>query len=104
MCCIYHSEVKDKEKVLQDFKDNKFKIMIAVKALDEGMNIPDLDFAIITSSSKQERQRIQRIGRLLRYKENKVATIYNLYCEGTKEEEWLRESLQSFDKNRIFWR
>lgn len=103
-CCIYHSEIKDKEKVLEDFKTNKFKIIIAVKSLDEGLNIPDLDFAIIMSSSKQERQRIQRIGRLLRYKEGKVATIYNLYCENTKEEDWLRESLKSFDKEKIFWR
>lgn len=103
-CCIYHSKIKDKEKILQDFKENKYDFIISVKCLDEGMNIPDLDFEIIVSSSSQKRQTIQRIGRGLRYKENKIATIYNLYVENSKEEQWLKERLESFDKDKIFWK
>ena len=103
-CCIYHSEIKDKEKVLQDFKDNIYQAIVSVKCLDEGMNIPDLDLAIIVSASSQERQTIQRIGRILRYKDNKIAKIYNLYIEDSKEEVWLKKRLKSFDNNKIFWR
>lgn len=103
-CCIYHSKIKDKEKVLQDFKDNKYDLIVSVKSLDEGMNIPNLDLAIIVSSSSQERQTIQRIGRVLRYKEDKIATIFNLYVEDSKEEAWLKQRISSFDRNKIFWR
>mgnify|MGYP001569979957 CR=1 FL=1 len=102
--CIYHSEIQNKEQVLQNFKDNQNKIIISVKCLDEGLNIPDLDSAIIVSSSSQERQTIQRIGRILRYKEGKTAKVYNLYVKNSREQQWLQERLKSFDKEKIFWR
>lgn len=92
---LYHSKIKNKENILKDFKDSKFKILIAVKALDEGLDVPSCDMGIIVSSSSQPRQTIQRIGRILRYQENKTAKIFNLYVERTKEEQWLKNRMSS---------
>ena len=54
----FHSKMKTKEKqdLFNKFKNNDITIMIAVKGLDEGTNIPDCDMAVIVSGSSVERQ------------------------------------------------
>jgi len=89
----YHSKMTPKEKaqMLQDFKDNKIKVIVAARALDEGVNIPDADQAVVVGGSKVERQTIQRLGRVLRKEEGKqIARIVQLYIPGTMDERWLR--------------
>ena len=102
---VYHSNIKKKELILEQFKNSNSKILICVKALDEGLNIPDIDLGIIVSSSSQVRQTIQRVGRLLRFQENKIANVFNLYVKNSKEEEWLRKRLQGLKGyNQIIWK
>ena len=100
---IYHSKMKAKErrKMLEEYKNNKINILVCVKGLDEGMNIVDANIGIIAASSKVRRQTIQRLGRILRYKEGKTAKIYNLYCQGTKDYEWCRKRNEYFIGNAI---
>ena len=51
---------------------------MAIKCLDEGIDIPYLQYAIILSSSQNPREHIQRRGRVLRKSKNKnLATIYD---------------------------
>ena len=53
--------------------------LVAIKCLDEGVDIPSCDTAILLSSSKSTREFIQRRGRLLRKHEGKeIATIYDI--------------------------
>jgi superfamily II DNA or RNA helicase len=101
---MYNSQVKNRDKVLNDFRNNVTKVLLCVKALDEGMNIKDIDLEIETGFSSQKRQAIQRAGRSLRYKKDKIAKIYNLYCYDTVEERWLMKRQESFDKKKITWR
>lgn len=87
--CIYHSKIvkKNKEKILNDFKNNNIKILISVKALDEGINVPDANVAIIIANTKSMRQIIQRIGRVLRRIDGKKVVVYQLYIENTIDED-----------------
>jgi|TARA_R100000049_G_C1956616_1_gene113445 superfamily II DNA or RNA helicase len=91
----YHSKAKNKQTILEDFKSGKIQVLICVKGLDEGLNVPDADVAIIVASSSQTRQTIQRIGRVLRYAPDKVAKIYNLYVKDSKEEQWLKKRMST---------
>ncbi len=53
--------------------------LVAIKCLDEGVDIPDCDSAILISSAKSTREYVQRRGRLLRRAPGKVlARIYDL--------------------------
>ena len=53
-------------------------IMLSIRCLDEGIDIPKISHAIILSSSQNPRQFIQRRGRVLRVSENKnKAIIYD---------------------------
>ena len=51
---------------------------MAIKVLDQGVNIPAIETAIILASSRAKRQYIQRLGRVLRKSENKdLSHIYD---------------------------
>jgi superfamily II DNA or RNA helicase len=79
---VYHSDMKRSERiaVLTDFQSNFFHTLIGCKALDEGFDVPDIDFGIIVSQTKTTRQRIQRLGRTIRKGQNKKKPIiYTLY-------------------------
>jgi len=67
----YHSKMKgDREMTLNYFKDNG-GIILSIKCLDEGVNIPNATHALILASSKNPREFIQRRGRVLRKSDNK---------------------------------
>jgi len=106
-CGIYHSgmNTKKRQDMLEKFKNDEFKIMISVKALDEGLNVPAVERAIIMGGSKVQRQMTQRLGRVLRGKEGKVATVIQLFIPNTKDEEWVRARTEPFRDaaEKIVW-
>lgn len=68
----YHTNsVDDLEQTLKEFSAIPGSILLAINCLDEGFDIPEIDHAIILSSSKNPRQYIQRRGRVLRTHKNK---------------------------------
>lgn len=80
---VYHSRLgyNIRRSNLQNYRRGVFDILVTCRALDEGMNAPETSIAIIASSTSSARQRIQRLGRVLRPSPLKEsATIYTLYC------------------------
>ena len=54
-------------------------IMVAIKCLDEGINIPSIKAALILSSNDNYREFVQRRGRILRlFKGKSIAKIYDV--------------------------
>jgi RNA polymerase primary sigma factor len=77
----------DIEQVLDDFREGDIDVLAAPRLLDEGIDVPSADLAIILSSSKTKRQMIQRMGRVLRKKENDaIAKIIIIYAIDTTED------------------
>lgn len=56
----------EREEILSNFKLGKTQALVAIKCLDEGIDIPKTDTAFILASSTTQRQFIQRRGRVLR--------------------------------------
>lgn len=70
--------LKDREKILRDFDEGIYECLIAVKCLDEGVDVPSTKTAIILASSTNPREYIQRRGRVLRrYPGKDKAVIYD---------------------------
>lgn len=68
----------DRPSVLRDFASGLYEFIVAIRCLDEGIDIPDARYALILASSKTEREWIQRRGRILRLAPGKqYATIYD---------------------------
>ncbi|MBL7131341.1 MAG: hypothetical protein ISS45_08080 [Candidatus Omnitrophica bacterium] len=60
-------ESKDeREKILEAFKNGDYKVLTAIRCLDEGVDIPSVKTAVILASSTNPTQYIQRRGRVLR--------------------------------------
>jgi len=86
----YHSQIPKSERgaVLERFQRSGPGVLYACRCLDEGIDLPDVDAAILVASTKSERQRIQRIGRVLRKGDgDKKPVIITLTVKGTGDQE-----------------
>jgi len=96
---LYHSRIGPsvRRDNLRLYRRGLFDILVSCRALDEGMNVPETMIAIIASGTASRRQRIQRLGRVLRPARGKTAaTIYTLYATA-QEEARLREEEERLD-------
>lgn len=75
---------------IQDFIDGTVDVVHTSSKLDEGADIPNLEVGIVTSGGSK-RQSIQRLGRVIRKEDNKVAEFFNLVLEGTQDLKWLQK-------------
>lgn len=92
---IYNTDLKDDERQenLENFKAGKLNVLVSCTALDEGFDMPEADGAMILSASSSKRQRIQRMGRVLRITANKEnALIVTVYSSKTEYEKLREES------------
>lgn len=68
----------EREHRLEQFKNKDINALIAIKCLDEGINIPQIDTAFILASTTNPKEYIQRRGRVLRKAPDKLyASIYD---------------------------
>lgn len=65
----------DRDKILQSFSTGKTQVLVAMKCLDEGVDVPRAEFAIFCASTGNPRQFIQRRGRVLRKHDLKTKAI-----------------------------
>ena len=63
------------ESILKNFKSKMTEAIIAIRCLDEGIDIPLCNEAYLIASTRDRRQYIQRAGRLLRKSEHKKEAI-----------------------------
>ncbi|WP_017754069.1 DEAD/DEAH box helicase family protein [Calidifontibacillus oryziterrae] len=94
-------DIHQRQMIKNQFSNGTIGTVVAIKCLDEGVNIPSIERAYILASSKDEKQYIQRRGRVLRkfekwgYKKEK-AVIYDFvslpffvdYANGLSESDY----------------
>ena len=79
----YHSHLTESHRRdnLRLFRRGMINILVTCRALDEGANIPEANVAIVARSTSSVRQRIQRLGRVLRPAAGKKhAIVYTLFA------------------------
>jgi superfamily II DNA or RNA helicase len=79
-CDIGRSERAD---ALERFRAGHLRVLVSARVLNEGLDVPSADIAIIVSGSQGEREHVQRVGRLLRPAPGKRALVYELIARGT---------------------
>ena len=92
---IYHSEISEviRRSNLRMFRRGLFDVLIACRALDEGFNVPEASLALIAAGTSSKRQRIQRMGRVLRSMAGKEkAKVITLYATDVEEVRLVQES------------
>lgn len=101
---VYHSKkkgTKKKASALDRFRAKEISTLGVVSAVDEGINIPDLDQAIIVQMDSNPRTLTQRIGRAVRWREGHRATIWILVTKDTQDEAWYNKAIRDFDESNI---
>ncbi|NPA23577.1 MAG: DEAD/DEAH box helicase [Crenarchaeota archaeon] len=78
---------KDRDSVFRSFARGLTRIIVTTTVLDEGIDVPDADVAIIVSGTGSQRQMIQRVGRVVRATPGKKeARVYEIVTRRTIEE------------------
>ena len=77
---------------LQEFVQQDGGVLNTVMKLNEGFNCPDISVSVILGFNSSSTTKKQRVGRVIRQKEGKVAEVFTLVLKGTVEEEWFRKS------------
>jgi superfamily II DNA or RNA helicase len=83
-----HSQMKaaDRRNNLRDFREGRCRVFVAVRSLDEGIDVPSVSVAMISAGTKSRRQRVQRLGRVIRKSGNTHKLAVTILVRGTPEE------------------
>ena len=69
----------EREHIISKFKSKDYQVIVAIKCMDEGIDIPTANVGILMASSTNPREYVQRIGRIIRQSPNKLsATLYDI--------------------------
>ncbi len=71
----YRESSQEREEILRDLTSGFLDGVVAIRCLDEGIDLPDLRMGFLLASSTNPRQFIQRRGRLLRNSSGKSRAI-----------------------------
>ncbi len=86
MPCITHqTKVKERSAILKGLSDGTFNAVVTSRVLNEGVDVPEANVAVVLSGSGSVREHVQRLGRVLRRAEGKRAVLYELVTRGTVE-------------------
>jgi superfamily II DNA or RNA helicase len=75
----------ERASALECFAGGELRILVSARVLNEGIDVPAADVAIVVGGSQGSREYIQRVGRVLRPAEGKEAVVYDLVTRGTFE-------------------
>lgn len=96
---------KERENILENFRLGIIDAMVAIRCLDEGIDVPACSTAYILASSRDPRQFVQRRGRILRRSPGKnMATIHDFIVvlpEGSEEDSYYAKRLIKSELGRV---
>jgi len=86
-CLLSHCRKNERQEILDGVRDGRYPALVANRVLDEGVDVPDVKVAVVIGGTASTRQARQRLGRILRKSGNARATLYEVVCAATGEEQ-----------------
>lgn len=86
---IYHSDLSASARArnLERFRTGEVCVLVSCRCLDEGIDVPEARYGIVLSGSAVPRQRIQRLGRIIRTAPGKeAACLYYIYIRQSADD------------------
>lgn len=75
----------ERRSILSAFAAGSVRVIASARVLNEGVDVPSAEVAIIIGGSQGQREHVQRVGRVLRPAPGKEAVVYELVTHGTHE-------------------
>lgn len=82
----HQTDLKERRALLAAFEDGTLPVLVTSRVLNEGVDLPAADVAIVLSGTATVREHVQRLGRILRRQEGKQAVLYELVVADSSEE------------------
>jgi superfamily II DNA or RNA helicase len=76
---------RERARALQRFARGELRILVSARVLNEGLDVPAAEVAILAGGSQGSREYVQRVGRVLRPAEGKEAIVYDIVTRDTFE-------------------
>jgi superfamily II DNA or RNA helicase len=83
----HQTRTKERKAILEGFNRGDYLTIVTSKVLNEGVNIPEANVAVVLSGSGSIREHVQRLGRILRRREGKQAILYEVISRNTVEDQ-----------------
>ena len=81
----HQTNTVERKAILDRFRRGEYRFLVTSKVLNEGVDIPEANVAIILGGSASPTEHLQRLGRILRKKSKKKALLYEIITAGTQE-------------------
>jgi superfamily II DNA or RNA helicase len=76
----------ERDAILASFRDRRVRAICSARVLNEGVDVPEANIAIIVAGALGVREHVQRVGRILRPNNDKRAIAYELVTMDTVDE------------------
>jgi superfamily II DNA or RNA helicase len=81
----HQTKLRERSDILRAFHDGDYRAIVTSRVLNEGVDVPSANVAIVVSGSGSVMEHVQRLGRILRQQEGKQAVLYELVSGDTTE-------------------
>jgi len=83
----HETPTAERREIIERFRSGEYSRVVTANVLDEGVDVPDANVAVVLSGSGSEREFTQRLGRVLRPKaDGGRALLYEVVSRETAEE------------------
>jgi superfamily II DNA or RNA helicase len=90
----------ERDEILSRFREGQLRCIVSARVLNEGVDVPDANVAVLLGAALGVREQVQRIGRVLRPRPNKRAIVYDVATAHTidadrSDRKWRRLAAQT---------
>lgn len=81
----HQTKVRERTDILGGLLEGRYQAIVTSKVLNEGVDVPSANVAVVVSGNSSVLEHVQRLGRILRQDGEKKATLYELVSAKTSE-------------------
>lgn len=81
----HQTTARERKAILAGFNSGLYRAIVTSRVLNEGVDVPEAKVAVLLGGSASAQEYIQRLGRILRKRENKTALMYEVVTRATVE-------------------
>ena len=85
-CITHQTDIKERRYLIQAFASGELPVLVTSRVLNEGVDIPSAEIAIVLAGTGTVREHVQRLGRILRPQPGKQAVLFEVVSANTTEE------------------
>lgn len=94
-CITHETSAAERKHILDGFQKGSYRVITTSKVLNEGIDVPEAKVAVVLGGGSGNREYVQRLGRILRKKEQLQATLVEVLVRNTIEESKVQRRRQT---------